>query len=334
MSRIHRAGLTTAVAAVALAAWAGVAPLAQPNPYRAVEGWATLPEGRTWGSTSGVYPDREGRIWVAERCGANTCAGSDLAPILAFDPSGTLVRSFGAGMLVWPHGLHVDPDGNVWVTDARGEGGKGHQVLEFSPNGRLLMTLGKAGVAGDGSDAFNGPSDVLVAPGGDIFVVDGHGAGGNNRVVKFSRDGRFVKAWGTTGRGPGEFSDPHALAMDSRGRLLVGDRNNSRIQIFDQDGTFLDEWRQFGRPSGIYIDAADVIYVADSESNEKRNPGWTRGIRIGSAKDGTVTAFIPDPEPDPDRSATSGAEGVAADAEGNVYGAEVGPQMLRKYVRR
>ncbi|MFQ5790657.1 MAG: peptidyl-alpha-hydroxyglycine alpha-amidating lyase family protein [Acidobacteriota bacterium] len=330
------------IATVAVIATSGVAIHAQnhaPNPYRTVEGWAKLPEGREWGSTSAVHPARDGsgNIWVAERCGQNSCVGRDnVPPILLFDSSGKLLKSFGAGMFLWPHGIDVDPDGNVWVTDARGEGGKGHQVHKFSPDGELLMSLGKAGVAGAGPDTFNGPSDVLVAPNGDIFVADGHGADGNNRIVKLSSDGTFIKAWGQTGAEAGEFRDPHALAMDSQGRLFVGDRGNSRIQIFTQDGEHIATWTQFGRPSGLYIDGNDILYAADSESNATwgNNPGWKRGIRIGSAKDGFVTAFIPDPEPDPDNAGTTGAEGVAADAEGNVYGAEVGPRALKKYVKK
>ncbi|MFQ5738900.1 MAG: peptidyl-alpha-hydroxyglycine alpha-amidating lyase family protein [Acidobacteriota bacterium] len=305
------------------------------EPYRVDPDWAQLPEGREWGATSAVFPAGDGNLWVGERCGQNSCAGrDDVDSILLFDPSGKLVKSFGAGLIVWPHGIYVDGQGNVWITDARGEGDKGHQVIKFSPRGEVLMRLGKAGVAGDGEDTFNGPSDVLVAPNGNIFVADGHGAGGNNRIVKFSADGTFIKAWGQKGCGPGEFSDPHALAMDSQGRLFVGDRANSRIQIFDREGNFLAQWTQFGRPSGLYIDRNDTLYVADSESNTRRNPGWKRGIRIGSARDGWVTHFIEDPEPDPDNSPTSGAEGVAADAMGNIYGAEVGPRRLVKYVRR
>lgn len=310
-----------------------------PNPYRTVEGWARLPAGRTWGATSAIFPANDGRhIWVAERCGANLCVDSDLDPVLLFDENGNVVRSFGASMITWPHGIFVDADDNVWIADAVGYApvpdGVGHTVMKFSPDGKLLMRLGKEGVAGDGTDVFNKPSDVLVAPNGDIFVADGHDAGGNNRIVKFDRNGNFLMQWGSTGGENGEFRDPHALAMDSQGRLFVGDRGNSRIQIFTQDGEHLATWTQFGRPSGLFIDRNDILYSADSESNASRNPGWKRGIRIGSARDGFVTAFIPDPEPDQDNSPTSAAEGVAVDADSNIYGAEVGPQAVRKYVRR
>ncbi|MBV9742820.1 MAG: hypothetical protein JO099_03585 [Acidobacteriia bacterium] len=315
----------------------GGVPNSQPNPYRTVEGWFRLPEGRTMGSTSAVDVDPQGNIWIAERCGANSCAGSPLAPVLEFDSSGKLLRSWGAAMFIFPHGIAFDKQGNLWITDGQGKDGKGHQVFKFSPEGKVLLTLGKAGVAGDGPDTFNQPNDVAIALNGDIFVSDGHTPGmGNARVVKFSKDGKFLKQWGKHGSAPGEFEVPHTLAFDSRGRLFVGDRANNRIQIFDQDGNFLDQWKQFSRPSGIYIDANDVIYVADSESTDRPgygyNPGWKRGIRIGSAKDGAVSAFIPDPSSA--SGATSAAEGVAADQHGNVYGAEVGPKDVKKYVRR
>jgi sugar lactone lactonase YvrE len=333
-----------AVAALATAsALAEAPPNSQPNPFRTVENWFKLPAGRMWGSTSAVDIDRDGTsIWVAERCGANSCAGKMDPPIFKFDQSGTLVKSFGGGMFVFPHGIAVDKDGNIWVTDGQGRDGKGHQVFKFSPDGEVLMTLGKAGVAGDGPDTFNQPDDVAIAPNGDIFVSDGHTpAMGNARVIKFTKDGKFIKQWGKHGSGPGEFEVPHALAFDSRGRLFVGDRANNRIQIFDQDGNFIDQWKQFSRPSGVYIDNHDVIYVTDSESTDKPgygyNPGWRRGIRVGSAKDGSVAAFIPDPlSPTADGKlpATSAAEGVAADAAGNVYGAEVGPKTLKKYARK
>jgi len=337
LGSVALAALLTGSAALAQA------PNSQPNPYRTIDNFFKLTEGRLWGSTSAVDIDIDGTsVWVAERCGANSCAGKEDPPILKFDASGKLVKSFGAGMFIFPHGISVDKDGNIWVTDGQGRDGKGHQVFKFSPDGKVLLTLGKAGVAGDGPDTFNQPDDVAIAPNGDIFVSDGHTPGmGNARVLKFTKDGKFIKQWGKHGSGPGEFEVPHALAFDSRGRLFVGDRANNRIQIFDQDGNFQAEWKQFSRPSGIYIDKNDVIYVTDSESTDKQgygyNPGWKRGIRIGSAKDGSVSAFIPDPVM-PDASgklpATSAAEGVAADSKGNVYGAEVGPKDVKKYVRQ
>src|SRR6516225_11641569 len=259
-----------------------------------------LPEGRSWGSTAGIGIDRDGKsIWVAERCSAFAppsamkpgipfgCEGSSLAPILKFDENGNLVKSFGAGMFVLPHGLSVDRAGNVWVTDGVGKDGKGHQVFKFSPDGKVLMTLGKAGVAGSGPDEFNQPSSVLIAPNGDIFVGDGHGGESNARIVKFDRNGKFIKTWGKKGTAPGDIDTPHTLAMDSRGRLFEGDRQNNRIQIWDQNGTLLDVWYQFSRPSGVFIDKNDIIYVTDSESESvsKNHDGWKRGIRVGRVSD-------------------------------------------------
>ena len=333
------------LAATSLGAQPAAAPTNDlPNPYRTVEGWAKLPTGRTWGSTSAVDVAPDGRsIWVAERCGANSCAGSPLPSVLLFDSAGTLVRAFGAGLLVAPHGIHVDRAGHVWVTDCACTGGRtapvdstrGHQVFEFSPTGELLRTLGAPG-GGKGDRYFWQPNDVLVAPDGSIFVSEGHSSqpGSVARVLKFDRTGKLLKTWGTFGKGPDEMDQPHALAMDSRGRLFVGDRGNDRILIFDQDGKRLDTWYQFSRPSGIWIDARDTIYVADSESGSVAPPhgAWKRGIRIGSARTGVVTALIPDPAQSPP--STSAAEGVAVDARGVIYGAEVGPRALKRYERK
>jgi sugar lactone lactonase YvrE len=237
-------------------------------------------------------------------------------------------------MFVWPHGIDVDDDGNVWIADARGEGDRGHQVIKFSSDGDVLMRLGTAGVAGRTQSTFDQPNDVLVAPNGDIFVGDGHPGNGNNRIVKFSSDGTYLMEWGETGSAPGQFRTPHALAMDSQGLLYVGDRSNRRIQVFEQDGTFVRDFYNFGRASGVAIDGDDNIYVADSESNYRRNGGYKRGIRVANISDLRIFAFIPDPEPNQDNSGTSAAEGVAVDNEGNVYGAEVGPRALRKHVKR
>ena len=305
----------------------GADPNGAPNPYRVDEGWAKLPPGRKWGAAIGVEIDRDGKsVWVFDRCAtADDCSGSDLAPIQKFDASGKLVTSFGAGMFNYPHGMFVDRDDNIWVGDGRAKNGKGETIMKFSPEGKLLMTLGKPGVAGDGPDTFNGPSDVLVAPNGDIFVADGHGGNTNARIVKLTKEGKFIKAWGQKGSGPGEFETPHSLAMDSAGRLFVADRGNSRIQIFDQNGKFLEEWRQFGRPSGVFIDKKDVIYVSDSTSSDQTNPGFKQGIRMGSVKDGKVTAFIPWTE-------GSTLESVAADDQGNVYGGFTNTLNFRRFV--
>lgn len=305
--------------------------------YRVITDHFVLPGGRTIGSTAGITVGIDGKtVWVFERCGANDCAGSTVAPILKFDESGRLVHSFGAGMFVRPHGIHQDREGHIWVTDGEGpdgkdprRNGKGHQVFKFSPDGgRVLLTLGKAGVAGAGPDTFNMPSAVYVAPNGEIFVADGHGGASNARIVKFTKDGTFIKTWGRKGTGPGEFDGPHALAIDSRGRLFVADRGNNRIQIFDQEGTFLEEWRQFGRPSGMIIDAHDVMYVADHQSDPTVNPGHRKGISIGSVTNGVVTTFMPDPDPD------GSQEGIAVDARGHMYGSLTSGMALKKFEKR
>jgi sugar lactone lactonase YvrE len=307
-----------------------------PQPYRTVRDWGQLPPGVAWAAVTAVEPTPGGTIYVVHRCFENSCAGRPEAPILKYDAKGTLLASWGQGMFDFPHGATVDRDGNLWVTDARGGNGKGHQVFKFSPDGKVLMTLGKAGVSGSGRELFDQPTDVVVAPNGDVFVTDSHRNGKNNRVVRFTKTGAFVREWGTKGSGRGAISEPHTIAMDSRGRLFVGDRENNRIQIFEQDGRWVAEWRQFGRPSGISITADDTIYVTDSESGPDTGahelPNIKKGIRIGSARTGVVTAFIEDMESTV--ADHSGAEGVGVDAQGNVYGAVVRRRMLERHVKR
>lgn len=324
-----------------------------PNPYRAIGHFGRLTD-RKWGATSAIAIDPNGRdIWVADRCGHqpgpgsatgnDTCAGSHLPPVLEFDSTGRLLKSFGADKFIYPHGIFVDSAHDVWVVDERAASpkelkrfpeaaGKGADVIEFSAQGKVLKILGTPGVPGDPPDHLYQPTAVLVAPNGDLFVADGHG-GPVARIVKYSKDGKFIKSFGRRGMGPGELNGPHSLAMDSRGRLFVADRSNFRISIFDQDGNFLTAWYQFSRPSGVYIDRkTDTIYVADSESNAVvLHPGWERGIRIGRAQSGKVEYFIPDPAKGI-VSGTSDAEGVVADAAGDVYGADVGPEQVVKYV--
>lgn len=327
----------------------GTGPLAQaqPDPYRAVEGWAKLPDGRPMGAVGDLTMDPDGlHLWAIVRGTAteperfgNECLDSTLDPILKFDLRGNVVKSFGAGLFIWPHGIDVDREGNVWVTDAVSAkktppGERGHQVIKFSPEGKVLMTLGTAGVAGNGPDKLNAPSDVVVAANGDIFVADGHDfEGTNNRVVKYSKDGKFLKTWGKTGYAPGEFRMLHSIAIDARGRVFVADRGNNRIQIFDQEGKFLAQWTQFGRPSGIAFDQNDRIYVTDSESDNEQNPGWEMGIRIGDAKTGWISSFILYPWGDPREIRGTGAEFVAVDRDGNLYGGEPRPRRIQKYVK-
>ena len=360
MLHAGRAGFTL-VAIVVVIATFGVAAQTQqtqgiqqtqlPNPYRLVENWPTLPlhmnRGR-WGELIRTELDPKGNIWVFHRCfntvpaGTATCVGRSEPPILQFDPSGQILASFGEGMFAFPHGFTIDGEGNLWATDANGNETvlgmsaratagpmkgliRGHQVFKFSPQGEVLMTLGKAGVAGNGPDTFDRPTGVAIAANGDIFVTDGHGQ--NDRVVKFSKDGRFIKTWGKTGAGPGEFDQPHDISIGgSQGQVFVADRGNNRVQTFDQDGNFIAAWKQFGRPSAIHVSADDTLYVSDSHSNSTGNPGYTRGITIGSARDGSLRAFIPDPDLDQvEVNRISGASGITADAMGTIYAADVAP---------
>ena len=321
-----------------------------PNPYRVIRDWARL-EGRAWGGSNGVAIDRDGKsVWATDRCSPGAtpgCLGTKANPVHKFDESGKEIRSFGGGMFVWPHGIHVDRDGNVWVTDARApapddlkkspqEQGKGSVVVKFSPEGKVLMTLGKPGVRGNPPEALTDPTDVVTDPrNGDVYVAESHMDVTDPHLVGhisvFDKTGKFLRTIGKTGTGPGEFRTPHALEFDSTGRLIVADRHNHRIQILTKEGGFLREYDDFGRISGLAIDKNDVIYTADSESTEKVHPGWLRGIRIGSLKDGKVTMFIPAHKTDSPDGAMG--EGIAIDAAGNLYTAEAQLRGVTKYVK-
>lgn len=329
-----------------------------PNPYETVRNFGTLPDGRKWGSVSAVAIDIDGKsLWAGDRCGTNSCAGSTVNPIVKLDPTGKVVAQFGAGLILWPHGIDVDTQGNVWVADARAAtpdelkkfpdaAGKGHTVLKFSPQGKLLLTLGTPGTAGAPPNAFTEPNDVVVAPDGSIFVAEAHNdqyldqgaTTGVGRISKWSPDGKLIKTFGTYGYAPGQFRGAHALAFDSKGRLFVADRGNRRIQIFDQNGTHLDTWYQFSRISGLAIAADDTLYAIDSESDDNYNPGWRKGLRVGSARTGEVWYFVPE-HVSKQASGMGGygsmGEGVTVDAQGVVYAGEVGPiQGLTKFIPR
>ena len=372
MTRTRSAAVLTAalltVAAASVGAQRGasgppeqakVAPINHlPNPYETVRNFGALPDGRKWGSVSAVAVDVDGKhIWAGDRCGSNSCAGSDVNPIVKLDPTGKVVASFGAGLILWPHGMDVDKQGNVWVVDARSAtpdelkkfptaAGKGHTVLKFSPQGKLLLTLGTPGTPGKPPQAFTEPNDVAIAADGSIFVAEAHNdqfmdqdaPAGVGRISKFSADGKFIKSFGTYGYGPGQFRGAHALAFDSKGRLFVADLGNRRIQIFNQEGTHLDTWYQFSRISGLHIAADDTLYAIDSESDDNYNPGWRKGLRVGSARTGEVWYFVPE-HVSKQASGMGGygsmGEGVTVDAAGNVFAGEVGPiQGMTKFIPR
>ena len=319
-----------------------------PNPAATVtRNWGTLPEGREWGSTAGIDVDpTDGHIWAYERCGAGpfgagavNCDTNPVDPIFKFDRNtGELLANFGAGVFVTPHGIHADSDGNVWATDFAGNeaGTKGHQVHKFSPDGELLMSLGVAGQPGSEPGQFNQPNDVIVAPDGSIFVADGHTGqsdpphpeGSTGRIIKFAPDGTYLKEWGQIGSLHGEFRTPHALEFDAQGRLWVADRGNHRLEIFDQDGNYLDSRYTYGRISGIFITDDGMLYAIDSESSPARHFPWMNGVRIGHIDEDAITAFIPPHDADNRPYQGAAGEGVAVDADGNVYAAE-GPSSLR-----
>ena len=301
------------------------------NPYRAIRDWAQLSiEKRPWGGSNGVAVDRDGKtVWATDRCSAGTspgCAGSMANPVHHFDESGREIRSFGGGMFVWPHGIHVDRDGNVWVTDARREGDKGGIVVKFTPDGKVLLTI---------KDVVE-PTDLVTDRNGDVYVAESHTdvADPNliGRISVFDRTGKRIRTIGKTGMGPGEFRTPHAIEFDSKGRLVVADRHNHRIQILTKEGTFVGELDNFGRTSGLAIDRNDVIYTTDSESTARVHPGWLRGIRIGSLNDGKVTMFVP-AHMAPNSTDGAMGEGIAIDAAGNLYTAEATLRGITKWSR-
>jgi len=326
-----------------------------PNPTPVVtRNWGQLPAGRTWGTSAGIEVDPiDGNIWAYERCGAGTagggpvdCENNPVNPVFKFDrKTGAVLANIGKGTMVTPHGIHVDRQGNVWITDFAGnkDGTKGHQVHKFSPKGEKLMSLGIAGKPGSADGQFNQPNDVVVGPDGSIYVSDGHDAqdfttpqevaegikrGATSRISRFSPDGKFVKSWGGIGVKHGEFRTPHALMFDAKGRLWVADRGNHRLEIFDQDGKYLESRYTYGRTSGFTI-RNNMVYAIDSESGPYSHINWRDGVRIGPLDEDRITGFVPPFEREDRVYQGTAGEGIAVDADGNIFAAE-GPNSLRQ----
>ena len=270
--------------------------------YHVVADFPQLPRGVRLAGVSGVALDSKGNVFVFHR-------GAE--PILVFEPSGKFVRSFGKGLFKSAHGLRIDRDDNLWTTD-----NADHLVIKFDHEGKVLMTLGERGVAGEDERHFNKPADVAIANNGDFFVADGYG---NSRVVKFDKAGKFLLTWGTKGKGEGQFNLPHAVRIDSKGLVYVGDRENDRVQVFDQQGNFI---RQFGgfAPFGLFITPDDRLFAADGRAHQVHRLTLDGKILETWGKRGPEPGnfFLP--------------HGIAVGADGAVYVTEIDGKRVQKFV--
>ena len=276
---------------------------AQAGNWQVLESWGQLPAGLAWGGASQVSTTPEGQIVVFRRA---------VPSFFVLNPDGTFVKSWGETPYRLAHGIRIDKDGFIWASD-----NSDNLIQKFSPDGKLVMTLGKKGMAGDNmsQDAFDGPADVFVAPSGDIFVADGYR---NSRVVQFSKDGKFIRIiGGTKGSEPGQFNLPHALVIDSKGRLIVADAENSRIQVFDQSGKFLEQWTNFpAKPRGaLYITADDTLYVSHVDAEA-----------ITIMKDGKVLDTV--------KGVGGRPHGMTLDKQGNIYITSPLNMAVKKIVKK
>ncbi|MGE3803953.1 MAG: peptidyl-alpha-hydroxyglycine alpha-amidating lyase family protein [Gemmataceae bacterium] len=303
--------MKTALVVGSLVFMSGLAVLSGKNPpppprlnYSPVKNWPKLPDNKKLGAVTAVALDGEDRVYLFHRASP---------PIMVFDREGRLLRGFGEGLIKTAHGLRLDPEGNVWTTDIGN-----HLVRKFDPQGKLLLTLGTKDEPGEDGKHFNRPADVAVSPQGDIFVADGYG---NSRVAKFARDGKFLKAWGKKGKGEGEFNLPHAIVIDSKGRIHVGDRENNRVQIFDAEGKFLAQWRDSGAPYGLFLDKERWL-VADGRAH-LINFLDAEGKRVGQfGMKGAMPAEFLMPH------------SLCVDSTGALYVAEVTGKRVQKLVRK
>lgn len=261
------AGLLANVLTIALA-WAAEFQPVPELPYAPATDFFQLPGGMNFGEASGIALNSKGHVFVFHR---------SKPMLLEFDGGGRFIRSLGDGLFDHPHGLRIDADDNLWTTD---DGS--HLVLKLDRDGRVLLVLGRRGEGAEADWLFNGPADVAFSRNGDIFVADGYG---NSRIVRFNRDGRFIKAWGSHGTRPGEFNLPHSIAIDGKDRVYVGDRENQRIQIFTTDGRFLEQWTDIGYPYGLFITPDQHVWMADG--------GFDRIVELD--QDGTILGAFGEP---------------------------------------
>jgi hypothetical protein len=294
--------------------------------YQADPSWPAKPANIAWEAVPSVAIDNGGNVWMFTRT---------KPPVQVYDAAGKFLRSWGENDIQVAHGLRFDPEGNVWLTDVGS-----HLVMQFTPEGKLLKTLGTRGAAGEDASHFNKPTDVVVAPSGDVFVADGYG---NNRIVHFDRNGKFVKAWGKLGVGPGEFSLPHAIVRDSKGRLYVADRNNVRIQVFDENGTFLDQWKNILVPWGLFVDGNDEIWACGSSPMP-----WVGDQKFLGCppKDQVVMRFntsgkllslwtIPKGEDGKEQPGeVNWLHGLAVDSQGNLFLGDIKGKRLMKFTKQ
>ena len=229
------------------------------------ESGSGLPPGWKFGRVSAVASDSAANVYVFHR-------GKEADPLIVFDAQGRYLRAWGRGVFGEPHGLRIDKNDNVWTTDVGT-----HQVMKFSREGKLLLTLGKKGIPGADTDTFNRPTDIAFAPGGEFYVSDGYG---NSRVVKFSQDGKYLFAWGKAGTAAGEFHTPHSVAVDAQGTVYVSDRENNRIQIFSSEGKYLRQWTHLGSTQNLFLTATGQLWILTHRDNIEGGAYNTLGGRV------------------------------------------------------
>ena len=283
-------------------------------PYIAVPESFQLPPGTNFGGTSGVAFNSKGNLFVIHR---------GPMPLMEFDPDGRFIRGFGDGLFERPHGLRIDAQDNIWATDVAA-----NVVYKFNPSGRLEMVLGVKGQAGEWHRfghlrLFHEPNEAVVGPAGDIFVLQGHGKG-DSRVLKFDKDGNFIKTWGGHGKGPGEFDLPHSLVFDTQGLLYIADRNNARIQVFDADGTWIRESLHPGAPCGLFMGADQHIWMAHGHT----------GLIMKLDLDGNVVATMAGAGQGKTLGKYGEAHYIAVSPRDEIFVADTLNWRVQKYVRK